>query len=234
MAAEAGGEMAAVLAAIEAQRRPIRESAMVAIREVELERDDKLRKLDGAVGVLDGVGADRRRRGVSATAGADKPAEPMRPRKAKTATTPAAVRKRCVAVFRYLSEQEEPVARHEILRALRITPHSLATALSRLIEEGKATRTGSGRGTRYRVKADGSAVPGATSSVLPFPERGTLQGRLLATIKDRGSASLEELVQATGASREEVLKACGALVAEEEIRMGRRNGRPVYVIRVAA
>jgi hypothetical protein len=51
----------------------------------------------------------------------------------------------------------------------------------------------------------------------------------LATLEDRGSASLEELAQALRASREEIQKECGALIREEEIRMARRDGRAVYV-----
>jgi hypothetical protein len=223
----------AILKAIEAQRRTIRESAMATIREVEVQLDEELRRLDRAAAALGGSTADQPAT-KSSPADVGAAARPRRRQRMTTATTPAAARKRREAVFQFLAEQGGLVARPEIVRALRITRHALNTALKRLEEEDRVIRTGRARATRYEAKAGASAAPGPMPPVVPFPAQGALRRRLLATIQDRGSATLDELVQATGAPREQVLKECGALISKEEIRMGRRDGRPVYIRRVAA
>jgi hypothetical protein len=121
----------------------------------------------------------------------------------------------------------------EIRTALRFTEFSTRSALKRLIEEGKVVRTGARETTRYVARDDVAGSPAT------LPERGpddggTLQGRLVELIADRGSASVEELAQALRVPREEIQATCGGLIREEEIRMASRGGRPVYVAGPAA
>lgn len=121
----------------------------------------------------------------------------------------------------------------EIHASMRFPEFSTRSALRRLVKEGKALRTGAAEATRYAARDAGAG------SVAALTERGpdgggTLQGRLVELIAERGSASVEELAQALRVSREEIQAACGGLVREEEIRMASRGGRPVYVAGLAA
>ncbi len=217
--------VAAVRATIEGQAREIRDWARGEIGRVEARRDEALRRLDRAIACLgdsdEGPSAQPRTRPAA-----------RRPRKrrrsSRAATTPAAVRERCEAVLQFLHELARPVSRGEICHALNLSPHTVSTALSRLCDEGKAERIGSGPGTRYRATAGGTAQRFGASAGGTHRE-GTVQGRILATLQERGWASLDELVQAIGVPRDEVLKECGLLVKEEEIHMGRREGRSVYI-----
>jgi hypothetical protein len=225
MGGEGPGSLAAVLHAIEAQRLTIRGLATETIREVEVRRDDELGRLDRAVAALYGEEAAPALAEEAAPAAAQPLPKLKRRRRAAVATSSVATDKRREAVSRYLSEQDQPVAQGQICHFLRISPSAARTALARLREEGKVSRTGVGSSTCYELVADSRQA----SSLAGASERGTLQGRLLATIQDRGWASLDELAQAMDAPREQVRRECGALIREEEARMDRRDGRPVYV-----
>lgn len=224
--AEVPRNLAAVLDALEAQRRKIKEDTAAAISRIEAQCDDELGRLDRAVAALGGSSTESAP--TKTRQSATKQAAKKR-RRSSCASTPAAARERREAIFRYLAEQAEPVARGQICRALKISPFATRTALTRLREEGRVTRVGTRSTTRYVAKSGRSAASRPIPPAPRSPEQGTLPGRILATIQDRGSASLDELVQATGAGREQVLRECGTLIREEEIRMGRRNGRPVYI-----
>lgn len=207
----------AILKAIETERRKLAQWFASSVREIEAERDGRLARLDRVGRALD-----------SETTTAIKPGKRSRAKKAKTAAALAG--KRRAAIVRLLEERDESLALGEIHRALKISEFSTRSALKRLVSEGKVRRLGTGAATRYEVSPNrptGSATPSDGRS-------GTLQGRLLAVVQDRASASLEELAQAVGAPLEEVRRGCGALIAEGEIQMGRRDGKPVYVVRRVA
>jgi hypothetical protein len=230
MGTEASSGLTAVLEAIESQRQEARETAMATIRGAESERDDLLRRLDQAVAALEGKST---RSIVPSLASAPSPARPRR-RRAKSKRSVAAVHKRCEAVARFLSEQADPAPQRTICGALKISPAEARTALTRLEAEGKVVRTGTGSTTCYKLKGGSSAALRSVPLGLASGEQGTLQGRILMLLQDRGSASLDELVQALGVARERVLKECGALIRQEEVQMGRRDGRPIYLCQVAA
>lgn len=210
---------------IEAQAKGIRDWARGEIGRVEAQRDEELRRLDRAIACLSGSDEEASARRQTRPA-ARRPKK--RRRSSRSVTTPAAVRERCEAVLRFLQERARPVSRGEICHTLNLTPHTVSTALSRLCDEGKAERIGSGPGTRYRATA-GDTAQRLGPSAGGTRREGTVQGRILATLQERGWASLDELVQAIGVPRDEVLKGCGLLVKEEEIHMGRREGRSVYI-----
>lgn len=100
-----------------------------------------------------------------------------------------------------------------IATALGLSSYVVRSALRLLSEQGNVRRLGTGAETRYQAVGSKKALP----------------GRLVAFIEERGWASLEELVQATGASRAEVQRACEALVREGEIRTMQREGFMVFV-----
>jgi hypothetical protein len=227
------GDLTAIFDQIEIQRREIRGSAGATIREAEARRDQELSRLDRAAAAL---GGDRGALAPSQSRRPDgarsSPPPKRRRRRRKSATPAVAAQERWEAVLRYMAEQDQPVAPVGICRALAISRHEARTALTRLCKEGKATRTGTGRATRYALRP--GALAARALSAVPLPADASLETRLLETIEDRGSASPEELVQATGASLEEVQTTCGALVAAERIRMARRDNRAVYVRRRVA
>lgn len=207
----------AILKVIETERRKLGQWFSSRVREIEMERDGRLAALDRAGRALD-----------SEPTTAIKPEKRPRSKKAKTAAALAGEKRD--AIVRLLGERAEPLALGEIHRALKISEFSTRSALKRLVSDGKIRRLGTGAATRYETSPSRS-----TGGAWPTDGRsGTLQGRLLTVVQDRASASLEELAQAGGASPEEARRACGALIAEGEIQMGRRDGRPVYVVRRAA
>ena len=227
MAEEFSGR--ALIAAIDAEKRTVWDRAAARMKEIEGERDSLLDRFDRAIAALEeDAGAS--------TPGASPPKDPeprkpdaRRRRGGRTSTTPAAARKRREAILRCLTERGAPTSPRELERVLKIPVYALKGALARLCKEGKVVRTGHGRSTRYEV-ADVSPASAGPPSAARLRQSGTLQGRILATVETRGWASLDELVQAVEASREQVVEAVGALVREEELRMDRRNGRAVYVI----
>jgi hypothetical protein len=223
MAGEAPGGAAAVLEVLEGQRQEVRQWMLAEIKSLEDECGDELRRLDRAAAALGGVS---RRPTVKAG-----PEESSRPRakrrsKRKRPGSAQAIHERCEAVFRFLDEQGEPRAKGEIRSALRVSDFGATSALERLMEEGRVRRLGIGSGTRYEAKRRASTPK---PSILDGSEKGTIQGKALAIIRDRGRASGEELAQALRVAPESIQRGCGVLIAEEEIRMDRHEGKSVYV-----
>jgi biotin operon repressor len=209
--------------ALENQAVKVRRWATQRIEEVESHRDEELSRIEGALAC---VQDERRRPPRGRSSG------PAARSRKPAATNPAAVRERSEAVARLLVERGQPLSPKEIRQTLNLTSHTVTTALKRLAKEGRAKRTGNGPTARYAAKGkgpDGSrgAKPGGPPA--DGGGGGTLQGRIITTLQDRGYASADELAQATGASREEVVKECGVLLRDEEIHMERREGRSVFV-----
>jgi biotin operon repressor len=218
--------------ALEDQAVLVRQWATKQIGEVEQKRDEELRRIDGALACLQDRRSRAPRRRSSSPA-----ARAARSQRKPAATTPDAVRERCEAVARLLAEVARPLSPKEIRQMLNLTSHTVNTALKRLTREGRVKRTGDGPAARYAAIGAGSGVAAKPAGPSPGPgyrggdgsNEGTLQGRILITLQDRGYASADELVQATGASRDEVVKECGVLLRQEEIHMERREGRSVFV-----
>lgn len=205
--------------ALETERRKLHAWAAGLVKEIEGHRDEALRRLDLSESALveDANIVAKAKPGKS------------RPRGGKRGPSVAVLAEhRREAILRFLVEQGRAMSFSEIRTALRLSEFSTRSALKRLIEEGKVDRTGTRGTTRYTARGEGAG------SVAALPERrpddgGTLQGRLVELIADRGSASVEELAQALRVPREEIQATCGGLVREEEIRMASRGGRPVYI-----
>lgn len=205
----------AVLKTLEVQRGKIERWKRDRIRGIEQEGDRELADLDRALRALDGESrAAGTRSGRVKSEGGRSPA--------------ALAAKRREAVVRLLEESSEGASIAEIARRLRFTEFSTRSALRRLVKEGSVRRLGSGTATRYESRRARRSASGMADPA------GTLEGRVLGLIRDRASASLEELAQATGAPADEVRRVCGGLVAEGEIRMARRDGHPVYTAPRAA
>lgn len=219
---EAPRGAAGVLEVVEAERKRINRSSATAIRAIEAERDHELKMLAQAAAVLGDSEANETPEPASRRA-------PKRRRRERENPIEAA-RERRDAVYRYVSEKGGEISTAEIRSALRITTSSTAGALKRLCEEGRLNRTGIGSGTRYTAVPEGSEKNRTGGVRLREKESGTVQGRILSLVQDRGSVTPEELAQALHIPLEEVQRQCGSLIREEEIRMARRNGRPVYVI----
>lgn len=123
-----------------------------------------------------------------------------------------------------LRSEKRDMAMGEIRKVLNIPESSAGNALRFLIESGMVRPVGSGSRTRY------GAVSTNGESEHPYPDAGTLQGRLLEAITACGQASLDELTAIVGAPAEEVQRNCGALLRDDEIYMNRVDGHPVYVM----
>jgi hypothetical protein len=209
--------------ALETERRRLHAWAAGLVKEVEGRRDEALRRLDLSESAL-----ARDPEVVAKPA----PTRSRRPVGKRGPSVAVLAERRREAILRFLVEQGRALAFSEIRAALRFTEFSTRSALKRLMGEGKVVRTGAREAMRYAAKSDGAG------SVATLPRRrpddgGTLQGRLIELIADRGSASVEELAQALRVPREEIQAACGGLIREEEIRMASRGGRPVYVAGLA-
>lgn len=210
--------------ALETERRKLYAWAAGLVKDVEGRRDEALRRLDLSESAL----VEDAKVVAKAV-----PTRSKRPRGKRGPSVAVLAERRREAIFRFLVEQGRALGFSEIRAALRFTEFSTRSALKRLIEEGKVVRTGAREMTRYAARGEG-AGPVATLPERGPDDGGTLQGRLMELISDRGSASVEELAQALRVPREEVQAACGGLIREEEIRMASRGGRPVYVAGMAA
>jgi hypothetical protein len=213
-----------VRTALETERRWLHAWAAGLVKEVEGRRDEALRRLDLSESAL-----TRDIKGVAKPA----PTRLKRPGGKRGMSPAVLAERRREAILQFLIEQGRALSFPEIRAALRFPEFSTRSALRRLVKEGKVIRTGAAEATRYAARDAGAG------SAAALPERGpddggTLQGRLVELIADRGSASVEELAQALRVPREEIQAACGGLVREEEIRMASRDGRPVYVGGLAA
>lgn len=210
--------------ALETERRKLHAWAAGLVKEIEGRRDEALRRLDLSESAL------------VADAKIVAKATPSRSRRTGGKRGPSVAvlaERRREAILRLLVEQGRAMSFSEIRTALRLSEFSTRSALKRLIEEGKVVRTGTRATTRYAARGEGAGSPAALSERGP-DNGGTLEGRLMELIADRGSASAEELAQALRVPREEIQAACGGLVREEEIRMASRGGCPVYVAGLAA
>ncbi|HEX6780545.1 MAG TPA: FaeA/PapI family transcriptional regulator [Solirubrobacterales bacterium] len=197
------GSVAAVRKVIREQQKQLQQRYSSELRQLKERRDSELARLEQALAGLEEGGRPQR-----------EPKRKRARRRARAAGTPAAIRERCEAVHRFLVERKEPVSVNAMAAALGVSSHAVRTALRLLSEEGKVRRIGTGAETRY--EAIGS--------------KGTLPGRIVAFVEERGWASLEELVQATGVTHPEVRQACEALVREGEIRTMQRGGVTVFVL----
>jgi DNA-binding Lrp family transcriptional regulator len=210
--------------ALEAERRRLHAWAAGLVKEVEGRRDEALRRLDLSESALT--------RDTEVVA-KPKPARSKRPG-GKGGMSPAVLaERRREAILRFLVEQGRALSFSEIRTAMRFPEFSTRSALRRLVKEGKVIRTGASEATRYASRDAGAGSVAVLPNGGPDCD-GTLQGRLVELIADRGSASVEELAQALRVSREEIQAVCGGLVREEEIRMASRGARPVYVAGLAA
>jgi hypothetical protein len=210
--------------ALETERRRLHVWADGLVKEVEGRRDEALRRLDLSESAL-----------TRDTKVVVKPA-PTRSKRpgGKRGMAPAVLaERRREAILRFLVEQGRALSFSEIHASTRFPEFSTRSALRRLVKEGKVLRTGAADATRYAARDAGAGSVAALSERGP-DGGGTLQGRLVELIADRGSASVEELAQGLRVPREEIQAACGGLVREEEIRMASRGGRPVYVAGLAA
>lgn len=214
-----------LISGIESRRSAIREWRASKLSELEAECAGALRRLDLAAAALEG------RKGRSAQAGqaqtpTSRSKRPRRRKRAPASATPAAAKERREGMFRYMIEAARPVAPREIQRDLGQTPNCVQSGLRRLMEEGRVSRLGGGNGTRYQVKVGMGAVERSRAS---HPvERSSVAGLILETIDARTYATPDELAQAVGRSTQVIETECGALLAEEELAMERRDGRAVY------
>ncbi|HKT82836.1 MAG TPA: FaeA/PapI family transcriptional regulator [Solirubrobacterales bacterium] len=210
--------------ALETERRKLHAWAAGLVKEVEGRRDEALRRIDLSESAL----VEDAKIVVKAA-----PSRSRRPGSKRGPSAAVLAERRREAILRFLVERGRAMRFSEIRTALRLSEFSTRSALKCLIEEGKVVRTGTRGTTRYAARSEGAGT------VATLPERGpddggTMQGRLMELIADRGSASAEELAQALRVPREEIQAACGGLIREEEIRMASRGGRPVYVAGLAA
>lgn len=201
---EATGAVAAVREAIKKEQKQLQQRYSRELRELKERLDSESAPLKQALLGLEG--------------GDDSSQEPKRKRarrrrRTRAAGTPAAIKERCDAILRFLVERDEPLSVNGIAAALGLSSYVVRSALRLLSEQGKVRRVGTGAETRYQ----------AVGSKEPLPRR------IVTFIEERGWASLEELVQAAGASRPEVQQACEALVREGGIRTMQRGGLTVFV-----
>jgi biotin operon repressor len=218
MKEEAPAAVAAVREAIREQQKQLQETYSRELRQLKERKNSESTRLKRALVGLEG--------------GEELPQEPKKRRarsrrRSRAVATPAAVKERCEAILRFLIEQDEPVSRSAICSSLGLSSHVVRTALHGLAEEGKVLRLGTGAGTRYQAAAGRLAGKASVSPAAGL--NGTLQGRIIAIVEERGWASVEELVQATGSARPEVRRACEAMVREGEIDATQREGRTVFV-----
>lgn len=210
-----------VVEAIEAEAREVREDAALEIKQIEARRDRELAKFKQAKLILAG-GADGGH--------GDVPAKPRSRRRRKRVSSSAkSVAERRESVFRLISESAEPVSSGDLVKELGLPTHPVHTALRQLLKERRIARLGSSASTRYVLRTGLHPAAAAGSRL-----RGTPEGRIVTTIRDRTYATAEELGQALGEPVERVLQLCGGLQAEGEIEMDRRGGKPVYVLGAAA
>jgi DNA-binding transcriptional ArsR family regulator len=216
MLPEKPGSQAALLNAVEVQRQEIRRWASKGIKELETQRDLELHQLEKFASVIGRSDAEPPA-AVEEPAGLSKPKARRRRRK----KTPVALAfERREAIFRFVVERDRAVAAGEIRKALGLSEFVTGRALKRLLEEGRIRRTGVGSTTRYRAQGGGPRKSWSG---------GSGHGQILDLLKDRGSASVDELSQALRMQADQVRKECGHLIREDEVRMARRDGQPVYV-----
>lgn len=212
-----GHDIGALRESLRRELRTVIEVADTEIAARESRRDLDAGRIELALAALDGAVLTSPPRRDS-TASTRPSGRRKRRRRGGAATTPAAVNERREAVHRYLLELDRSSSLGEIRAALNMTPHTVSTALGLLCDERKVRRAGTGPATRYEAV-----------DKPPVSREATLQGVIVATVKERGWVSADELAQVTGASTDVIERECGTLIVEEVIRMETREGRPVYV-----
>lgn len=213
-------DLAAISRDLEKGAKALRAWAVEEIKTIEARRDDQLQRLEQAVNALRAGGQV----GREAQRPVPKQTKKRRRRRSRRpTTTPAAAQERREGIVRYLAEQDAPRSRKDIESALGLTQDSASNSLRMLREEGQIERIGNRSATRYRVPA---TAPHAGLS----PGSGTVQGRIVQTLQERGWASLDELAQAIQAPRAEITKQCNLLVSEHEIFLTEHEGRSVYAL----
>lgn len=237
---------AAVLDSIEDERRKLREWAETRIRETEEHRDAGLKRLDAAVAALnvevDAAPEPPPELALATPEPEPKPrAQPKRKRRSRRGTrtnSPAAAKQRQADTLAFLVEKGEPVKAGVVRSALGYSPNEAKTALTRLVEAGKAERHGDGAGTTYEAvrkaePASSAARPTPAPSSADAPPstngHGTTQGRILLTLEGTHGMSLTGLTEQLGVTRDELVQELGALVREGEVRVGRKAGEAIYV-----
>lgn len=202
----------AILKLVEAQRSKVMRWQATRVREIEREAEKELASLQRVAG--------------SVSVGSNEASLGKRPRnKAGSPTALAAERRDAIA--RLLAEREEALALGEIWRTLHITEFSTRSALKRLCEEGRITRTGTGSSTRYLAKPTSGSAAGDSRDA-------TDAGRVLEVVRSRVATTLGEIAEATMIDEDEVRRICGGLIVDGEIEMGQRDGQKVYLAGRAA
>jgi DNA-binding Lrp family transcriptional regulator len=216
MKEEGPAAVAAIREAIKDQQKQLHERYSREMRELKQRRDSESNSLKRALaGLEDG----------ESRAPEPKKKRTRARRRSRAEASPAAVKERCEAILRFLEEQGTPLSRSAICSSLGLSSHVVRTALRLLTEEGKVLRRGTGAGTRYQAAIRTAGTAAASSDLA----EGTLQGRIVSIIEERGWASVDELVQATGATRPEVQRQVEALVREGEITAKQHEGVIVFV-----
>jgi hypothetical protein len=160
------------------------------------------------------------------------PAQPKpKRRKASSggATSVKAAEDRAEQVFGFLKERGGMVGAGEIRKEFGWSPEQIRTACRRLVKDGRANRRGERQHTQYEAVGDGPATVVPPLPPKPPTAGGTLQGRILGKVEADGFVTLDELAVFTGEDSNVVLRECGMLIRENEIRMDRRDGKPGYV-----
>lgn len=201
---------AAVLAVVEHQRKSLR---------------GELKTLDSIAVKLGGESADRVPAPISARP------KPKRRRRAGRPhpNSQQAAEERSEALFKFLVERGSQVAPREAREALDMTEAQVRAAGERLTKQGRMKRTGLRNHTFYEATPTGEEGS-CVSNDTPVPLAATIPGRILTFAEEKDGVTLEELAADLGLSEEKVREECGKLIAEEELRMARRNGVSIFVV----
>lgn len=199
--------------AVEAERRKVDLWEAGLIKAIRHEKDRLLRELTQTEAAM-----------VKPPTASSRRSKKARGRTARRRQPTAVGQKQREAILGLLRSGDREMAMGEIRKALNIPDSSARNAMNGLVEIGVVRQVGTGSRTKYVATSNGKN--GSTRSA---QDSGTLRGRLLEAIVNRGRASLEELAEIVGAPTEEVQRNCGVLIREEEVRMDRKEGQSVYV-----
>lgn len=113
-----------------------------------------------------------------------------------------------------------------------MTQGQVRCAGERLMGQGRMKRSGERNHTLYEAivtSDDGPAAPQTPRATLSVPLAATIPGRILTLAEEKKGVMLGELVADLNLPEDKVREECGRLIAEEELRMARRNGDSFYV-----
>lgn len=173
---------------------------------------------------------------------ADEPSapRPLRPKRkpGRRASRPhpnsqQAASERSEELFSFLVQKGSKVAPRVAREALNMTETQLRAAGERLMKQGRMRRTGERNNTLYEAIAAGGKdpnTPEAPSVRTSGPPAATIPGRILTLAGEKEGVTLGGLMADLGLSEGRVREECGKLIAEEELRMARRNGNSIYVV----